>query len=36
MKKTLRILWLVFLSVFPISEFLNEVEMESFGETKKK
>lgn len=32
MRKTLRILWLVFLSVFPISTFLNNVEMEEFGD----
>jgi hypothetical protein len=31
MKKVLRVLWLVFLSVFPISTFLNEVEMEDFA-----
>jgi hypothetical protein len=35
MKKVLRILWLAFLSVFPISSLLNNVEMENLGEGKK-
>lgn len=29
MKKALKILWLVFLSIFPISTLLNNVEFDS-------
>jgi hypothetical protein len=36
MKKVLRILWLAFLSVFPVSSLLNNVEMENLGESEKK
>ena len=36
MKKVLRILWLAFLSVFPVSSLLNNVEMENLGESKEK
>lgn len=31
MRKALRVLWLVFLSVFPISSLLEDVEMEEFS-----
>lgn len=31
MKKALRVVWLVFLSIFPISTLLENVEMEEFS-----